>query len=201
MGPRFSGGHGVRLSNDEFRRISARDASLTFCPCSNLFLGSGLFRLGRVTDPAFRIRLSFGTDMGGGNRFSMLSVLDEAYKVGMYNNTLLDGSVDPSREDLAEAERNKLSPYRGFWSPWAALRGASSHHEQQRRVWRVGPGPGERSGPRPHVGVEEQSPGAVGASTWRGNRFSTRRAPRPGCCCSSATWSARRCWFVPRSSR
>ncbi|MBB3059881.1 guanine deaminase [Microbulbifer rhizosphaerae] len=116
VGPRFSGGHGVWLSNDEFRRISAHDASLTFCPCSNLFLGSGLFRLGRVTDPAFRIRLSFGTDMGGGNRFSMLSVLDEAYKVGMCNNTLLDGSVDPSREDLAEAERNKLSPYRGFWS-------------------------------------------------------------------------------------
>ncbi|HEV8353290.1 MAG TPA: guanine deaminase [bacterium] len=116
VGPRFSGGHGVWLSNDEFRRISKADASVTFCPCSNLFLGSGLFRLGRATDPASRIKMSFGTDMGGGNRFSMLNVLDDAYKVGMCNNTLLDGSVDPSREDLAEAERNKLSPYRAFWS-------------------------------------------------------------------------------------
>jgi guanine deaminase len=116
VGPRFSGGHGVWLSNDEFHRISEKDASVTFCPCSNLFLGSGLFRLGRATDPDSRIKMSFGTDMGGGNRFSMLNVLDDAYKVGMCNNTLLDGSVDPSREDLAEAERNKLSPYRAFWS-------------------------------------------------------------------------------------
>ncbi len=47
----------------------------------------------------------------------MLSVLDDAYKVGMCNNTLLDGSVDPSvHGQLAEAERNKVSPYRGFWS-------------------------------------------------------------------------------------
>ncbi len=38
----------------------------------------------------------------------MLSVLDEAYKIGMINN----GTV----EDPAEAERNKLSAYRGFWS-------------------------------------------------------------------------------------
>jgi guanine deaminase len=34
----------------------------------------------------------------------------------MCNNTQLDGSVDPARQDLAEAERNKISPYRGFWS-------------------------------------------------------------------------------------
>jgi guanine deaminase len=113
---RFSGGHGVYLSNDEFRRFHESGASITFCPCSNLFLGSGLFRLGKATDPSQRVKLSFGSDMGGGNRFSMLNVLDEAYKVGMLNNTQLDGSIDPSRGDAAEAERNKLSPYRAFWS-------------------------------------------------------------------------------------
>ncbi len=116
VGPKFSGGHGVWLSDGEFRRMSASGAAVVFCPCSNLFLGSGLFRIGRATDPAHRVRMSFGTDMGGGNRFSMLNVLDDAYKVGMCNNTLLDGSVDPSRQDAAEAERNKMSPYRGFWS-------------------------------------------------------------------------------------
>ncbi|HKM49911.1 MAG TPA: guanine deaminase [Candidatus Bathyarchaeia archaeon] len=116
VGKKFSGGHGVWLSDDEFCRIARADASVTFCPLSNLFLGSGLFRLGRATDPDHRIRLSFGTDMGGGNRFSMFNVLDEAYKVGMVNNTLLDGSVDPRKQDLKEAERNKLSPYRAFYS-------------------------------------------------------------------------------------
>jgi guanine deaminase len=42
----------------------------------------------------------------------------------MCNNTLLDGSVDPRNADQAEAERNKLSPYRGFYS--ATLGGAEA---------------------------------------------------------------------------
>ncbi len=116
VGPKFTGGHGVLLSDDEFRRLSRSGGAIAFCPCSNLFLGSGLFRLGRATDPETRVKLSWGTDIGAGNRFSMLSVLDEGYKVGMCNNMLLDGSVDPARQDRAEAERNKVSPYRGFWS-------------------------------------------------------------------------------------
>lgn len=108
VGPKFSGGHGVWLSDGEFRRMSESGAALVFCPCSNLFLGSGLFRIGRATDPRSRVRMAFGSDVGGGNRFSMLNVLDDAYKVGMVNN----GTV----EEVAEAERNKISPYRGFWS-------------------------------------------------------------------------------------
>ncbi len=108
VGPKFSGGHGIWLSDDEFRRLSDHGAAIVFCPCSNLFLGSGLFRLGRATDPARRVRLAFGSDVGAGNRFSMLNVLDDAYKIGMVNNS--------RAEDPAEAERNKLSAYRGFWS-------------------------------------------------------------------------------------
>jgi len=75
-----------------------------------------MFRLGRATDPEHRIRLTFGTDVGAGNRFSMINVLDEAYKVGMCNNTMLDGSIDPRQHNHAEAERNKLSSYRAFYS-------------------------------------------------------------------------------------
>jgi len=116
VGPKFSGGHGVWLSNDEFRRMSETGAAVSFCPCSNLFLGSGIFRLGRATDPNCRVKINMGSDCGGGNRFSMINVLDEAYKVGMLNNTQLDGSVNPLFQDLAEAERCKLSAYRAFWS-------------------------------------------------------------------------------------
>ncbi|KQQ06058.1 MULTISPECIES: guanine deaminase [unclassified Rathayibacter] len=116
VGPKFTGGHGVWLSNDEFRRFSQSGASVAFCPSSNLYLGSGLFRLGRATDPEHRVLLSLGTDMGGGNRFSLLNSLEDAYKVGMLNNTILDGSIVPSEMDLAESERNKLSPYRAFYS-------------------------------------------------------------------------------------
>lgn len=116
VGPRFTGGHGVWITDPEFRRLSESGAALTFCPCSNLYLGSGLFRLGKAKDPEHPVRLTFGTDMGGGNRFSMIHVLDDAYKVGMLNNTILDGSIDPVRQDLAESERNKLGWARAYYS-------------------------------------------------------------------------------------
>ncbi|MBX9940738.1 MAG: guanine deaminase [Candidatus Obscuribacterales bacterium] len=116
VGPKFVAGHGVWLSDSEYARLSKAGATVSVCPVSNLFLGSGLFRLGRATDPNSRVRLVFGTDMGGGNRFSMLSVLDQMYKVGMCNNTMLDGSLDPSRQDDSAAERNKLNAYRAFYS-------------------------------------------------------------------------------------
>ena len=115
LGPKFTAGHGVWLSDDEFRRFSKAGAAIAFCPLSNLFLGSGLFRLGRATDPEHPVRLALGCDMGGGNAFSLIRVLEEAYKVGMCNNTMLDGSVNPREQDVAEAERNKLNPYRGFY--------------------------------------------------------------------------------------
>ena len=66
-------------------------------------------------DPEYPVRVALGCDMGGGNAFSIIRVLEEAYKVGMCNNTMLDGSVNPRDQDLAEAERNKLSPYRAFY--------------------------------------------------------------------------------------
>lgn len=124
LGPKFTAGHGVWLSGDEMRRFSKAGAAISFCPLSNLFLGSGLFRLGRAKDPDHPVRLSVGSDMGGGNAFSLVRVLEEAYKVGMCNNTMLDGSVNPREQDLAEAERNKLSPYRAFYL--ATLGGAHS---------------------------------------------------------------------------
>jgi guanine deaminase len=108
VGPRFSGGHGIWLSDDEFTRFSRSGAAIVFCPCSNLFLGSGPFRIGRATDPRSRVRLAWGSDVGAGNRFSLLGALDEGYKIGMRNNATVT--------DRAEAERNKISAYRGFWS-------------------------------------------------------------------------------------
>lgn len=115
LGPKFTAGHGVWLSNDEFRRFAKAGAGVCFCPLSNLFLGSGLFRIGRATDPDHRVRLSLGCDMGGGNAFSLIRVLEEAYKVGLCNNTMLDGSVNAREMDAAEAERSKLNPYRAYY--------------------------------------------------------------------------------------
>jgi guanine deaminase len=116
VGPKFTAGHGVWLSDSEFGRLREAGACISFCPNSNMFLGSGLFRLGKATDPDTGVRLSFGTDVGGGNSFSMINVLNQAYKIGMVNNTMLDGSVDPRGKDEEEAERNKLNAMRAFYS-------------------------------------------------------------------------------------
>ncbi len=75
LGPKFTAGHGVWLSNDEFRRFSHAGAAVCFCPLSNLFLGSGLFRLGKAMDPDQPVRVCLGTDMGAGNSFSMIHPL------------------------------------------------------------------------------------------------------------------------------
>jgi len=115
LGPKFVAGHGVWLSNSEFQRFAKAGAAVAFCPLSNLFLGSGLFRLGRALDPAHRVRVALGCDVGGGNAFSLIRVMEEAYKVGLCNNTMLDGSVNPREQDAEEAERNKLSPYRAYY--------------------------------------------------------------------------------------
>ena len=115
LGPKFVAGHGIWLSNSEFQRFAKAGAAVAFCPLSNLFLGSGLFRLGRALDPAHRVRVALGCDVGGGNAFSLIRVMEEAYKVGMCNNTMLDGSVNPREQDAEEAERSKLSSYRAYY--------------------------------------------------------------------------------------
>jgi len=83
VGPRFSGGHGIWLSESEFDRLHDAGAAISFCPSSNLFLGSGLFKIAQAKDPKRPVRVGIGSDMGGGNFFSLLNVLGDAYKVGM----------------------------------------------------------------------------------------------------------------------
>lgn len=115
VGPKFSGGHSIYMSDDAFRRLAESGGAAVFCPASNLFLGSGLFRIGEATNPDQRVRIALGTDMGGGNYFNLFQVLSEAYKVGMLNNLVLQGDLDPRQKDVPQAERNKISPYRGLY--------------------------------------------------------------------------------------
>ena len=108
LGPKFVAGHGLaRTTNSAAFRRRRRLLSP-----SNLFLGRAL---PPGTGSIRTIRsAALGCD-GRRHAFSMIRVLEEAYKVGMCNKTMTDGSVDPRQQDLAEAERNKLSPYRAFY--------------------------------------------------------------------------------------
>jgi guanine deaminase len=71
--------HCIHLDDRDRQRMAAQGAAMSFCPTSNLFLGSGLFDAGRAAYSG--VRLGIGTDVGGGTSFSILRTLHEAYKV------------------------------------------------------------------------------------------------------------------------
>jgi guanine deaminase len=73
--------HGVHLTEPEMRRCHATGTAIAHCPTSNLFLGSGLFKLHSAKDRNRPVHVGLGTDVGAGTSFSMLQTLNEAYKV------------------------------------------------------------------------------------------------------------------------
>jgi guanine deaminase len=71
--------HCIYLDDTDRARMSAAGATPSFCPTSNLFIGSGLYNLQQALSAGNRV--SLGTDIGGGTSYSMLRTLGEAYKV------------------------------------------------------------------------------------------------------------------------
>jgi guanine deaminase len=71
--------HCVHLPDEGLDRLSAAGSAIAHCPSSNLFLGSGLFSLKRALDRG--VRVGIGTDVGGGDDFSIPRTLNQAYKV------------------------------------------------------------------------------------------------------------------------
>jgi guanine deaminase len=71
--------HCIYLDDADRARMSATGATPSFCPTSNLFIGSGLYNLQQALDAGNRV--SLGTDVGGGTSYSMLRTLGEAYNV------------------------------------------------------------------------------------------------------------------------
>jgi guanine deaminase len=90
LGPRSVYAHCIWLDDADRARMAATGAAMSFCPTSNLFLGSGLFDLASAR--AQGIRVGIGTDVGAGTSFSMLQTLNEAYKVLQLNNQRLSAT-------------------------------------------------------------------------------------------------------------
>jgi guanine deaminase len=79
LGRRSVFAHGIHLQPREHKRLRETGASVSFCPTSNLFLGSGLLDVATLEKE--QVAYSIATDVGGGTSFSMLQTLNEAYKV------------------------------------------------------------------------------------------------------------------------
>ncbi|WP_232455044.1 guanine deaminase [Oceanisphaera avium] len=67
LGHRSVFAHAVHLEEAECQRMADTDSVISFCPTSNLFLGSGLLDLPRVEGHGIRVGL--GTDVGGAPAF------------------------------------------------------------------------------------------------------------------------------------
>jgi guanine deaminase len=81
--------HGVQLTDQEFKRLSETKSAISFCPTSNLFLGSGLFKLHQAKSSEDPVKVGLGTDIGAGTSFSLLQTANEAYKVVQLQNQKL----------------------------------------------------------------------------------------------------------------
>lgn len=72
-------GHAIHLSDHEIGLMADTGAVAVSCPTSNMFLGSGLYDLDKMTKAG--VTSAVATDIGGGTSYSMLQTLDAFYKV------------------------------------------------------------------------------------------------------------------------
>ncbi|MDX7950387.1 guanine deaminase [Lichenihabitans sp. Uapishka_5] len=118
IGSRSVLGHGIHLGEADLCACHAAGAALAHCPTSNLFLGSGLFRLFDALDPRRPVRVGLGTDVGAGTSLGQLATLNEAYKV-------------------AQMTGHTLSAAQAFW---LATAGGAEALSLGDRIGRVAPG-------------------------------------------------------------
>ncbi len=88
LGPRSVFAHCIHLDEEDRARFVASNSAMSFCPTSNLFIGSGFFDLEAAR--RLGVRVGLATDIGGGTSYSMLQTLAEAYKVLMTHGQRLN---------------------------------------------------------------------------------------------------------------
>ncbi len=82
-------GHCIHLSDDERQMIATSGGAIAHCPTSNAFIGSGHFDLAETRRAAPEIKLSLGSDVGGGTSFSMFATMKGAYEAARANGSML----------------------------------------------------------------------------------------------------------------
>ena len=109
--------HGVHLTDAEFQRLSEAKSALAFCPTSNLFLGSGLFKLHQAKAIAQPVKVGLGSDVGAGTSFSMLQTASEAYKVAQLQGRSLSAFKALFLATLGGAQALSLEDKLGNFEP------------------------------------------------------------------------------------
>ncbi len=79
--------HCIWLDSTDRQRFAGSRALAAVCPSSNLFLGSGAFDFRQAVQSGMAVAL--GTDIGGGQSFSMLATMRAAHDVGRFRGSAL----------------------------------------------------------------------------------------------------------------
>ncbi|MBV4366880.1 guanine deaminase [Erwinia phyllosphaerae] len=107
--------HCIHLEEEEWDCLHDTDSSVAFCPTSNLFLGSGLFKLNHCWEK--NVKTGIGTDVGAGTTFNMLQTLGEAYKVGQLQHYKMAASEAFYHATLGGAQALDLHQQIGNFNP------------------------------------------------------------------------------------
>jgi len=113
--PRSVFAHAIHLSTDEWARLSGAKASVAHCPCSNLFIGSGLFKYSQARQA--QVNIGLGTDIGGGDSFSILRAANEAYKIQQLQGVSLNPLETFYMATLGGAKALDLQQHIGNFEP------------------------------------------------------------------------------------
>ncbi|HUP46617.1 MAG TPA: guanine deaminase [Thermoanaerobaculia bacterium] len=121
LGERTVLAHGVHLTEEELELLSRRRSRIAHCPNSNLFLGSGLFRLHHVLESGIGVGL--GSDIGAGTTPSMFNAMADAYKIQQvqgialspfhlwYLATLGGASILSLEKEIGSLEKGKSADF------------------------------------------------------------------------------------------
>lgn len=106
--------HGIYLETSEYEVLRDTGTQIAHCPTSNLFLGSGLFDLPKTLSYT---GVSIATDVGAGTSLSMLTTLNEAYKVQQLQSNPLSAHQGLYQITLGNAQSLVLDDKIGNFMP------------------------------------------------------------------------------------
>jgi guanine deaminase len=94
LGRRTIMAHAVHCQDVELARMAETGTSISHCPISQLFLGSGTMPWKRTV--ASGVNISAGTDFGGGDEWLIPRVLGDAFKVHITEDGVAGVSLHPA---------------------------------------------------------------------------------------------------------
>ena len=82
LGPRALYGHAIHMDETDRALAAGTATKFVHCPTSNLFIGSGLFRIQQIR--AAGVDIMLGSDVGGGTSLSPFATMKAAYEIAQF---------------------------------------------------------------------------------------------------------------------